>query len=106
MSMNNNRQQYNNRPGYNRGHTSYNNRNNNDRAVDVVERTEEENQLLENWISYKNPDLLFKYLTEIYKITPRRFNGLSSMQQRTLRKHVSLAQFLAIIPKVPPKKKC
>lgn len=66
---------------------------------------EEENDESLNWISFKNPELLARYVTEIYKISCRRFNGLSAMQQRTLKKEVNIARILGILPFIPARKK-
>jgi len=55
-------------------------------------------QIALNWISYKNPDLLLRYISDIYLISSRRFNGLSSLQQRILKREISRARFLAILP--------
>ena len=57
------------------------------------------------WISFKNPALLAQYISDLYKILPRRFNGLSSTQQRILKREINLARFLAILPFVPVRKK-
>ena len=77
---------------------------NSDLSADVVlEGNESESN--ENWISYKNPELLLKYMSDIYRILPRRFNGLSAAQQRILRREVARARFLAILPFVPARKK-
>lgn len=82
--------------------------NNNQQQAEYLDNNNSESiedELNLNWISYKNPDLLLRYISQIYKISPRRFNGLTSMQQRTLKKQVSIARFLAILPYVPAKKK-
>jgi ribosomal protein S6/ribosomal protein S18 len=57
------------------------------------------------WISFKNPVLLVQYISDLYKILPRRFNGLSSTQQRILKREINIARFLAILPFVPARKK-
>lgn len=57
------------------------------------------------WISFKNPSLLVQYISDLYKILPRRFNGLSSAQQRILKREINIARFLAILPFVPVRKK-
>ena len=65
----------------------------------------EENQSDELWISYKNPALLLHYVSDIYKILPKRFNGLSYRKQRILRREIARARFLGILPFIPVKKK-
>jgi len=63
------------------------------------ELSDEENQELAlNWISYKNPDLLLRYISDIYMISSRKFNGLTALQQRTLKTEIARARFLAILP--------
>lgn len=62
----------------------------------------------EEWafrISYKNPELLLGYMSELYRILPRRFNGLSAAQQRILKREIARARYLAILPFIPTKKK-
>jgi ribosomal protein S6/ribosomal protein S18 len=56
-------------------------------------------------ISYKNPVLLLNYMSDIYKIMPKRLNNLNSSQQRTMRREIARARFLSIIPFCPAKKK-
>jgi ribosomal protein S18 len=65
----------------------------------------EESQSDELWISYKNPALLLHYVSDIYKILPKRFNGLSYRKQRILRREIARARFLGILPFIPVKKK-
>jgi ribosomal protein S18 len=65
----------------------------------------DEGQSDELWISYKNPALLLNYVSDIYKILPKRFNGLSYSKQRILRREIARARFLGILPFVPVKKK-
>jgi small subunit ribosomal protein S6 len=57
------------------------------------------------WISFKNPVLLAQYISDLYKVLPRRFNGLNATQQRILKREVNIARFLAILPFVPVRKK-
>ena len=66
---------------------------------------EEEDDSDRGWISFKNPFLLVKYISDLYKILPRRFNGLNSAQQRILKQEINIARFLAILPFVPVRKK-
>lgn len=51
-------------------------------------------------ISYKNVDLLKKYLSERGKILPRRITSVSSKKQRELAKAIKNARLLALIPYV------
>jgi small subunit ribosomal protein S6 len=59
---------------------------------------EESQEFALNWISYKNPDLLLRYISDIYMISSRKFNGLTALQQRTLKTEIARARFLAILP--------
>ncbi len=70
-----------------------------------VETQDESDDSDRGWISFKNPFLLVRYISDLYKILPRRFNGLSSAQQRILKKEINIARFLAILPFVPVRKK-
>ena len=80
---------------------------------DIVDSQKKHQSISENdeecedsgWISFKNPVLLIQYISDLYKILPRRFNGLSSTQQRILKREINLARFLAILPFVPVRKK-
>ena len=72
--------------------------------IDLIEDSDND-QSDEFLLSYKNPSLLIKYVSDIYKILPKRFNGLSYSKQRILRREVSRARFLGILPFVPMRKK-
>lgn len=50
--------------------------------------------------SYKEPDVLRKYLTEGGKILPRRRTGLNAKQQRRLTQEIKRARHLALLPYV------
>jgi small subunit ribosomal protein S18 len=49
-------------------------------------------------IDYKNIDLLSQFITEQGKILPRRVNGISAKQQRSITKAIKQARFLALLP--------
>ncbi len=51
-------------------------------------------------IDYKEPALLFRFVTERGKITPRRISGVSSKYQRKLATAIKRARHLALLPYV------
>ena len=50
------------------------------------------------FIDYKNIELLAKFLTEQGKILPRRVTGLTTKQQTRLTKAVKKARLLSLLP--------
>lgn len=48
--------------------------------------------------SYKQPDLLLRYMTEQGEILPRIETNLTAKQQRQLSTAVKRARFLALVP--------
>ena len=52
--------------------------------------------------SYKDVELLKKFITERGKILPRRMTGLTSKQQRDLTLAVKRARIVALLPFVNP----
>ena len=49
-------------------------------------------------IDYKNPYILRPYVTETYKIIPRRISGLCAKHQRQLTVAIKRARHLALLP--------
>ena len=48
--------------------------------------------------SYKNTDLLKRYITETGKIIPARVSNVTASEQRKLTKSIKIARFLALLP--------
>ena len=49
-------------------------------------------------ITYKDPDLLFKFVSEGGRILPSRVTNMSAIKQRKLRKEIKIARILALMP--------
>ncbi len=49
-------------------------------------------------ISYKNPELLRRFLADNGKIIPRRLSGVNAFYQRRLTEEIKRARHLAILP--------
>jgi len=52
------------------------------------------------WIDYKDPNRLRKYMTERAKILPRRITGNCARHQRQLTTAIKRARHLALLPYV------
>ncbi len=52
-------------------------------------------------IDYKDPDLLAQFVTERYKIIPRRITGTCAHHQRQLTTAIKRARILALLPFTP-----
>jgi len=50
------------------------------------------------WIDYKDPNRLRKYMTERAKILPRRITGNCARHQRQLTTAIKRARHLALLP--------
>lgn len=51
-----------------------------------------------DWIDYKDPNRLRKYMTERAKILPRRITGNCARHQRQLTVAIKRARHLALLP--------
>ncbi|MET0155538.1 MAG: 30S ribosomal protein S18 [Rickettsiales bacterium] len=51
-------------------------------------------------VTYKNVDLLKRFITERGRIMPSRISGVSSKKQRALKREIKRARFLALLPYV------
>lgn len=49
-------------------------------------------------LTYRNPDLLRRYISEDGKILPRRTTGVSAKYQRKLALEIERARILALLP--------
>ena len=49
-------------------------------------------------LTYKNPDLLKKFLGDNGKLIPRRISGVSAYYQRRLTREIKRARHLALVP--------
>lgn len=49
-------------------------------------------------LSYKNPDLLKRFLSDNGKIMPRRISGVTAYYQRRLTREIQRARHLALLP--------
>jgi ribosomal protein S18 len=56
-------------------------------------------------ISFKNPELLARYMSETCKIIPAKYNSLRANQQRILKREIKRARRLGILPYCQSKKK-
>ncbi len=49
-------------------------------------------------LSYKNPELLMRFITDRGKILPRRITGVSAKYQRKLAREIKRARQIALLP--------
>ena len=52
-------------------------------------------------IDYKDPNKLYKYITDRGKIEPRRRTGTCARHQRVLARAIKRARHIALLPYVP-----
>lgn len=60
-----------------------------------------EQQLVEkasNQIDYKNPEFLKKFLTNRYKILPKKLSRISAKTQRKLENEIKKARLMGLLP--------
>lgn len=55
------------------------------------------------YVSYTNPELLKRFVTERGRIMPRRISGVSAAKQRQLKREIKRARILALMPFVDTK---
>jgi small subunit ribosomal protein S18 len=65
----------------------------------VVEKEEKGGRLLEGVtvIDYKDADLLRKFMTERGKILPQRYTGVTSKQQREVKRAIRQARVMGLV---------
>ena len=61
-------------------------------------KTKKVRRVIEEYIDYKQPKRLFKFITDQGKIIPRRVTGLSAKQHRELVKAIKRARHIALMP--------
>ena len=49
-------------------------------------------------ITYKNPDMLSKFLSEGGRILPSRVTNVSASKQRVLKRQIKIARILGLLP--------
>ena len=49
-------------------------------------------------ITFKNPNLLIKFISEGGRILPSRITNVSASKQRILRREIKIARILALLP--------
>jgi len=49
-------------------------------------------------ITYKNPNMLFKFISEGGRILPSRITNVSASKQRILKREIKIARILALLP--------
>ncbi len=49
-------------------------------------------------ITYKNPDMLLKFVSEGGRILPSRVTNVSASNQRILKRQIKVARILALLP--------
>jgi len=52
----------------------------------------------EGEVSYKNPELIRKFTSEVGRILPRRITGICATHQRRLQESVKIARMIALLP--------
>ncbi|MBN2572030.1 MAG: 30S ribosomal protein S18 [Ignavibacteriales bacterium] len=61
-------------------------------------KTKKARRVINDFIDYKDPKRLIKFITEQGKIIPRRITGLSSKQHREVVQAIKRARHIAILP--------
>ncbi len=61
-------------------------------------KTKKVKRVIEEFIDYKQPKKLYKFVTDQGKIIPRRITGLSAKQHRELVQAIKRARHIALMP--------
>ncbi len=61
-------------------------------------KTKKVKRVIEEYIDYKQPKKLYKFVTDQGKIIPRRITGLSAKQHRVLVQAIKRARQIALMP--------
>lgn len=54
--------------------------------------------VLTGLIDYKNPEIIRKFLSQRYKLLPRKLTGLTAKKQRILERELKRSRIMALLP--------